>query len=83
MKPVQRYGQSQTVLDDEHVLIMGGTGGTSIYYSDVWVLKMTGDLWRWIPVEVRNSADAPPNIWCNPVCKVILSLFLFFKVLFQ
>jgi len=36
----------------------------------VWILKMTGELWRWVPVEVRNSTDAPPNLWCNPVCKV-------------
>lgn len=69
-KPVQRYGQSQTMLDDEHLLMMGGTGGTAIYYSDVWILKMTGDLWTWLPVEVRNSGDAPPNLWCIPVCKV-------------
>lgn len=69
-KPVQRYGQSQTMLDDEHLLMMGGTGGTATYYSDVWILKMTGELWKWLPVEVRNSGDAPPNLWCIPVCKV-------------
>ncbi|KAF5300308.1 hypothetical protein FQA39_LY11165 [Lamprigera yunnana] len=69
-KPVQRYGQSQTMLDDEHLLMMGGTGGAAIYYSDVWILQMSGELWKWLPVEVRNAGDAPPNLWCIPVCKV-------------
>lgn len=60
---------------------MGGTSGSSIYYSDVWILRMTDDLWTWIPVEVRNVNDAPPNLWCNPVCKVIRNLQLKYRPL--
>nr|XP_022919106.1 F-box only protein 42-like isoform X2 [Onthophagus taurus] len=70
MGPVERYGHSQTALDDENIFILGGSGGPSFYYNDAWVLNMKGDIWRWIPVEVRNTVDAPSNLWCNPVCKV-------------
>ncbi|GJQ67255.1 hypothetical protein Trydic_g8160 [Trypoxylus dichotomus] len=70
IKPVERYAHSQTVLNDDNVLILGGSGGPSFYYADAWVLNMVGDIWKWIPVEVRNSDDAPSNLWCNPVCKV-------------
>lgn len=61
------------MLDDDNILILGGSGGPSFYYADAWVLNMVGDIWKWIPVEVRNSEDAPSNLWCNPVCKVSLS----------
>ncbi|XP_065163548.1 F-box only protein 42 [Atheta coriaria] len=70
LKPQERYGQSQTVLDDENVLIMGGSGGPQIFFSDIWILNMKGNHWKWIKVEVRNSHHAPPNLWCNPVCKI-------------
>lgn len=70
LKPEARYGQSQTLLDDNNLLIIGGCGGSSLYYSDVWVLNMSEDVWRWIPVEVRNMPDAPTNLWSNPACKV-------------
>lgn len=77
---MERYAQSQTVLDDNNVLILGGSGGPSFYYADAWVLNMVGDIWKWIPVEVRNSEDAPSNLWCNPVCKVY---FHYLKIIFQ
>lgn len=57
-------------LDDSNLLIIGGSGGPSAYYNDVWVLNMTADTWRWISIEVRNMADAPANLWSNPACKV-------------
>lgn len=79
-KPLERYGQSQTVLDKDNLIIIGGSGGPSFYYSDVWVLNMTGNLWKWKQIEVRNSVDAPVNLWCNPVCKVYLWLFYSFSI---
>lgn len=39
VKPNERYGHSQTVLDDNHVLIMGGCGGPNGLYNDVWLLR--------------------------------------------
>lgn len=71
---MERYGQSQTVLDDRNLLIIGGSGGPSFFYSDAWVLNLTGDLWKWKQVEVRNAAHAPLNLWCNPVCKVMATI---------
>lgn len=70
-KPVGRYGHTQTALDDKRFLIIGGTGGTTAYLSDVWLLTMSHDLWQWTSVEIKNSSEAPSNLWCNPVCKVI------------
>lgn len=70
VKPLARYGQSQTYLDEKNVLIIGGSGGPSFYYSDVWVLNMEGDRWKWKQVEVRNHQEGPSNIWSNPACKV-------------
>lgn len=70
VKPQARYGHSQMALDDDNLLIIGGSGGPSFYYSDVWVLNMSQDVWKWIPIEVRNSPDAPANLWSNPACKV-------------
>ncbi|XP_018332759.1 F-box only protein 42 [Agrilus planipennis] len=70
VKPTERYGHSQTALDDKHILIMGGCGGPKFNYSDSWLLIMDGPLWKWKKVEIKNSNDAPPTLWCNPVCKV-------------
>lgn len=38
-KPNERYGHSQTVLDNDHILIMGGCGGPNGLYNDVWLLR--------------------------------------------
>lgn len=70
IKPNERYQHSQNVLDDEHILIMGGCGGPNGLYNDVWLLKMKGEVWKWTQVEVRGSAWAPPDTWCHPTCKV-------------
>lgn len=70
VKPPARYGQAQMYLDERNVLILGGSGGPSLCYSDVWILNMEGDLWRWKQVEVRNLHEAPSNIWSSPACKV-------------
>lgn len=68
--PTERYGHSQVVLDEQNLLIIGGSGGQSYYFSDAWVLNLIGDIWMWKKVEVRNKSHAPINLWCNPVCKV-------------
>lgn len=57
VKPQARYGQSQTVLDEKNLLIIGGSGGPSSYYSDVWVLNMEGDLWRWKQVGAHPAKE--------------------------
>lgn len=53
-KPKERYGQSQTALTENHALIMGGCGGPNGLYHDVWLLNMSGSIWNWTQVEVKN-----------------------------
>lgn len=71
LKPADRYGHSQTLIDEDNCLVMGGSGGQSFYYQDAWILNMTEDPWKWKQVEIRNIDDGPLNLCWNPVCKVI------------
>ncbi len=70
-KPKPRYGQSQLYLDEDHLLILGGCGGPSNMYNDVWLLVMKNDPhWNWIQCEVKNPSHGSGNMWCHPACKV-------------
>lgn len=70
-KPKPRYGQSQLYLDEDHLLILGGCGGPSNMYNDVWLLVMKNDPhWHWIQCEVKNPSHGSGNMWCHPACKV-------------
>jgi F-box protein 42 len=40
IKPIPRYGHTQVTLDNEHVLVVGGCGGPSQIFSDVWLLTL-------------------------------------------
>uniref|UniRef100_A0A1B0C0K1 F-box domain-containing protein n=1 Tax=Glossina palpalis gambiensis TaxID=67801 RepID=A0A1B0C0K1_9MUSC len=68
--PPPRYGQIQLVLDDHHLLIVGGCGGPNSVFSDAWILDMSSDLWLWKSVPVRNKKFAASHMWCNPACKI-------------
>lgn len=73
IKPQPRYCQTQVVLDDEHLLILGGCGGgPNEVLSDVWMLDMSDVTagWHWKPVAVRNPQWAPSHLWCHPACRV-------------
>ena len=55
--PPPRYGQSQVLLDDRHLIIIGGCGGPSVNFADVWMLDfdLSGDAeWRWTQIKVRS-----------------------------
>ena len=39
-RPKPRYGQSQLYLDENHILMLGGCGGPTQVYHDVWLLVM-------------------------------------------
>lgn len=69
-KPKERYGQSQTALDETRALIMGGSGGPNGICHDVWLLNMTGKIWSWTQVEVKNQSNAPVDTWFHPTCLV-------------
>ncbi|XP_076451876.1 uncharacterized protein LOC143287640 [Babylonia areolata] len=69
-KPNPRYGQSQTTLDDEHILIIGGCGGPNQLFSDVWLLHLNGDQGTWEEVVIENGEFSPHALWCHPPCMV-------------
>lgn len=66
-------------MDEKHVLIIGGSGGQSFFYSDVWILNMEGDLWKWKQVDVRNHQEGPSSMWSNPACKVRYKITFFWS----
>ncbi|KAJ7306609.1 hypothetical protein JRQ81_010004 [Phrynocephalus forsythii] len=69
--PHPRGGQSQIVIDDETILILGGCGGPNALFKDAWLLHMNPDLpWRWQPLKVENEDQGAPELWCHPACKV-------------
>ncbi|CAD7011270.1 unnamed protein product [Ceratitis capitata] len=69
-KPPPRYGQFQLVLDDDHLLIVGGCGGPNSVYSDAWLLDMSQEAWAWRSVPIRNKKYGATHMWCNPACKI-------------
>jgi len=69
-RPKPRYGQSQLYLDEHHLLILGGCGGPSHVYHDVWLLVMKTPHWKWVQCEVKNPEHGADNMWCHSACKV-------------
>lgn len=69
-KPAPRYGQFQMILDNARCLVMGGCGGPNNMFSDAWILEMSGTIWKWQSVVVKNKKWAATHMWCNPACKV-------------
>ncbi|KAL4712844.1 hypothetical protein ACJJTC_011914 [Scirpophaga incertulas] len=71
-KPSPRYAQSLIHLDSERLLLLGGvqTLHNRFVYSDCWLLNMTGPIWTWKELAVKNKEWAAANIWCNPACRV-------------
>jgi F-box protein 42 len=73
-KPFARYGHSQVVIDDKHILIIGGSGGPNMLFSDIWMLCIPEDKsleWVWKPIEVMNKdSTTAPQISFHPTCKV-------------
>jgi F-box protein 42 len=80
-RPTARYGQSQLYLDEKHLLILGGCGGPSNIFNDVWLLTMgqstnadnspwTSVHWKWDKCRVENSLHGANHMWCHPAVKV-------------
>lgn len=77
-RPCERYGQSQVYIDEDNLLVIGGSGSKTTFCGGIWRLDMTEDAaWRWVSVDVRNPQEAPSNLWCNPVCRVDDKLIVF------
>uniref|UniRef100_A0A8B9TPR6 F-box protein 42 n=1 Tax=Anas platyrhynchos TaxID=8839 RepID=A0A8B9TPR6_ANAPL len=68
--PHPRGGQSQIVIDDETILILGGCGGPNALFKDAWLLHMHANPWTWQPLKVENEDHGAPELWCHPACRV-------------
>ncbi|NWI12682.1 FBX42 protein, partial [Crypturellus soui] len=68
--PHPRGGQSQIVIDDETILILGGCGGPNALFKDAWLLHMRTDPWTWQALKVENEDHGAPELWCHPACRV-------------
>jgi hypothetical protein len=52
-RPAARYGQTQILIDADHMLIVGGCGGPNVIFADAWVLYMpSSGHWTWREVIV-------------------------------
>ncbi|KAJ8395147.1 hypothetical protein AAFF_G00036030 [Aldrovandia affinis] len=68
--PHPRGGQSQIVLDDKTLLILGGCGGPNALLKDAWLLHMGLAPWSWQQLRVENEEHGAPELWCHPACRV-------------
>ncbi|XP_061457410.1 F-box only protein 42 [Rhineura floridana] len=68
--PHPRGGQSQIVIDDETILVLGGCGGPNALFKDAWLLYMGPEPWTWQPLKVENEEQGAPELWCHPACRV-------------
>ncbi|KAM8796228.1 F-box only protein 42 [Eudromia elegans] len=68
--PHPRGGQSQIVIDDETILILGGCGGPNALFKDAWLLHMRTSPWTWQALKVENEDHGAPELWCHPACRV-------------
>ncbi|XP_020498094.1 F-box only protein 42 isoform X2 [Labrus bergylta] len=68
--PHPRGGQSQIVIDDQTLLILGGCGGPNALLKDAWLLHMETPPWRWQQLQVENEDHGAPELWCHPACRV-------------
>ncbi|XP_066493930.1 F-box only protein 42 [Tiliqua scincoides] len=68
--PHPRGGQSQVVIDDETILVLGGCGGPNALFKDAWLLHMSSSPWTWQALKVENEDQGAPELWCHPACRV-------------
>ncbi|GAB1289168.1 F-box only protein 42 [Apodemus speciosus] len=68
--PHPRGGQSQIVIDEATILILGGCGGPNALFKDAWLLHMHPGPWAWQPLKVENEDHGAPELWCHPACRV-------------
>ncbi|KAL8198243.1 UNVERIFIED_CONTAM: F-box only protein 42 [Gekko kuhli] len=68
--PTHAGGQSQIVIDEETILVLGGCGGPNALFKDAWLLHMSSEPWTWQPLRVENEDQGAPELWCHPACRV-------------
>lgn len=81
VRPEARYGHSQTTLDSERILIVGGCGGLNKQFDDAWILHWPVNLNlnpRWERVVVSNLINAPLQFYCIPFIRCCDNKFVTF-----
>lgn len=74
--PNPRYSHSQIKIDDKHILILAGCGGSNKLYTDVWLLtlpsnvKNGNEVWNWSQITVDELDQQPSQMQHNPACRV-------------
>lgn len=74
--PKPRYGHSQIKLNEKHILILAGCGGSNKLYNDIWLLTLPDNIydpsakWQWEQISLEESEFMPSQMWYNPACKV-------------
>ncbi|KAL1397987.1 hypothetical protein pipiens_009322 [Culex pipiens pipiens] len=68
-KPPPRYGQFQMAIGEDHILVLGGTGGVNRIFNDAWLLDMKNEVWRWRAVQIKNKKCTVHN-WSYPACNI-------------
>jgi len=63
-KPPERFGHTQFTIDEDRVLVVGGSNGHDTDMSDVWMLDTT--MWSWTSIRVDNIPHEPVRAWCHP-----------------
>lgn len=86
-KPEPRYGHTQITLDDERIVIVGGSGGPGKQFDDVWILhwprwdtqSSTVSNAYWQRVIVENFINSPLQSYCIPFVRCDDKLVMFGK----
>ncbi|KAG7477596.1 hypothetical protein MATL_G00071270 [Megalops atlanticus] len=66
----QMSNESQIVIDEKTLLILGGCGGPNALLKDAWLLHMGSSPWTWQQLRVENDEHGAPELWCHPACRV-------------
>uniref|UniRef100_A0A336LM90 CSON012794 protein n=1 Tax=Culicoides sonorensis TaxID=179676 RepID=A0A336LM90_CULSO len=69
-KPTPRYGHFQVVIDEDNLLVLGGCGGPNNLFNDAWILNMSGEVWKWESLNIKNKKFTANHMWCNPAAVV-------------
>ena len=91
-RPDARYGHTAALIDDEHMLVFGGSqlanDEAGSVLKDCWLLTMPPNpsgincrhQWFWTRIAVEDEHLAPPTLWVLSPAKVNTSLVYFSKL---
>jgi F-box protein 42 len=78
--PPPRYGHSQLLLDDRHLLVMGGCSGPNVPLNDIWMLRMADVGWQWQKIQVQGKDTHNfPLFGFNPMVRIENTLIFLTK----